>query len=359
MALNVSNLTSTVQAPVNFILMRGLLSAARKKLPYFNGTLPGKLEKAQGSASVKWRRIENLSPVTAALSELTENGPLAFGAGRTAVTPTITDVTKAISKYGNAILTTEEVDLFNVNSNTTNLMETLGANAGESLNVFMSQEFANATTIRYASGAANKSAVVAEMKINDIKYAVNQLNRQSAMKMFSMATGSQNVTSSVVRESFFGITHHDVEEDIRSLSGFIGVEQYGGYTDTLIGEFGAVGGVRWCATEISPIETGAGTTSTSDVFRGNSIDTNDIYDSYIYGKEAVGSVGLGENHAEQIYKMYDRVPTVELIKHNPGSSGVGDMFNEVGSIAWKAWFAGKILNANWIVKVQTLAKKLD
>ncbi len=358
MPLNVSNLTSTIQAPVNFVLMRGLLSAARKNLPYFNGTLPGTLEKTGGSKSVKWRRIENLSPATTALSEFTENGPLTFGVGRSTVKPTITDVTQAVAKYGNAILLTEEVDLFNVNSNSMALMETLGANAGESLNVAMATEFDNATNIRYASAAANKSAVIAEMKLPDIKWAVNQLNRNSAMKMFSMGTGSANVGSSPIRQSYFGIVNPDVEEDIRSLVGFIGVEQYGGYTQTLTGEFGAVGGVRFASSEMATVETAAGTTSTSDVFRGTSVDTNDIYKAFIYGREAVGSIGLGEQHAKEIYQMGDRVPTVELIQHRPGSSGVGDMFNEIGSIAWKAWFAGKVLNNNWIVPVYTLSKNI-
>jgi N4-gp56 family major capsid protein len=359
-ALDVSNLTSTVQAPVNFILMRGLLQAAKKTLPFFNGTLPGKLEKAQGSASVKWRRIENLAPVTSAISEHTENGPAVFGLGRNTVKPTITDITKAIAKYGNAILTTEEVDLFNVNSNTMALMDTLGANAGESLNGLMRVEFDNATQIRNASNAANKSAVVAEMKINDIKYSVNLLNRNSAIKFTSHAFGSTNIGSNPIRSSYYGICHPDVEEDIRGLTGFVGVETYGGYTETLTGEFGHINGVRWCATEIAPVETGAGTTSTSDIFRGTSVDTNDLYTSYIYGKDAVGSIGLGEEHAKETYMMGDPKfpPTVELIQHKPGSSGIGDIFNEVGSIAWKSWFAGKILDGRWVVKVVTLAKNL-
>src|SRR5687767_4209110 len=122
MALDVSNLTSTVQAPVNFVYMKGLLSAARKRLPYFNGTTPASLEKKGGSMSVKWRRIENLTAVTTALSELTENGPLAFGAGRNSVKPTVTDVTVATAKYGNLIILTEEVDLFNISPITMALM---------------------------------------------------------------------------------------------------------------------------------------------------------------------------------------------------------------------------------------------
>lgn len=363
MALVATNNASTIASPVNFVLMRGLLSAAKKTLPFFNNTLQGNLEKnGNGSASVKWRRIENLGVVTSSLSELSDGATVAFGVGRTSVKPTITDVTKAIAKYGNAITLTEEVDLFNVNSNSMALMDTLGANAGESLNYAMSQEFKNATLTRYASGAANKSAVVAEMKINDIKYAVNQLNRNSAMKVHSEGNGSTNIGTSTVRSSYFGICHPDVEEDIRGLTGFIGVEQYGGYTETFTGEFGAVAGVRWAASEMAPIETAAGTTSTSGGFRATtsaSNDENDVYWSFVYGKEAVGSVGLGENHAEEIYKMYDRVPTVELIYHKPGSSGVGDPFNEIGSIAWKSWFGGKILNGNWIVQILTLATDLS
>jgi hypothetical protein len=53
--------------------------------------------------------------------------------------------------------------------------------------------------------------------------------------------------------------------------------------------------------------------------------------------------------------MYNpvRPPAVELIYHPPGSSGILDMYNELGSIAWKAFFAGKVLNSNWIVNVRS------
>jgi hypothetical protein len=37
-----------------------VLSAARQKLPFLNGTMPGTLDRQQGSMTVKWRRIENL-----------------------------------------------------------------------------------------------------------------------------------------------------------------------------------------------------------------------------------------------------------------------------------------------------------
>lgn len=355
MAATVTTLTSNITAPVDYVLMKGLLSAARKRLPYFNGTLPGSLEKNQGSASVKWRRIENLSPATTALGEIT--GTAAFGMGRNAVQPSITDQTVAMAKYGNWILTTEELDLFNVNSRAAQLLDKLGWNAGESLNILMRDVHDGSTNVRYAGTATADTNVVTAISVNDIKHVVNQLNRQSAMKFYAMGTGSRNIGTSPIRESYFGAVHPDVEEDIRSLSGFVAVETYGGYVDVEPGEFGTVAGVRFVSTEIAPVSTGAGTT-TATGFRGATTILNDVYSTFIYGKEAVGSVGLGENHTKEIYQMGKRMPTIQLISKAVGSAGAGDPFNEVGSLAWKAWFAGKILNQNWHWKIRSLSADL-
>lgn len=367
MALLNTNFASTVQGPVNFVLMETLLSAARKKLPFFNGTLPGKLEKAQGSASVKWRRIENLAADEADLAEPIESTTPAFGNGRDSVRPTITDVTVAVAKKGRAITLSEEVDLFNVNSNSAALMDTLGANAGESLNISMRNVMvAGASTIvrntpngnAGSAAAATYSSVANSIALADIKAVVKLLGRNSAMKFTPAGFGSTNVNTQPIRQSYYGVCHTDIEEDIRDLSGFIPVEQYGGYTETEPGEFGAVGGVRWGSSEIAPIVSDGSTESAvATAYEGSSAILHHVYRSFIYGKEAVGSIGLGENHAKEIYMMYDRVPTVELIYHKPGSSGIADMFNERGSLAWKSWFAGKVLNASWIGMLNSLAKR--
>lgn len=347
---------SNIAAPVNFVLMRGLLTQARKVLPFFNGTLPGELQRNQGAATVKWRRFEDLAPTTTALGEVSTT--VAFGMGRTAVQATVTDLTVAVAKYGNHINYSEELDLFNVNSRAVQLMDVLGRNAGESLNVLMATVFDGSTNVRFGNAVAAITTVTTAISLGDIRYVVNQLNRQSAMKFFSMGTGSQNDGTSPVRASYFGITHPDAEEDIRQLTGFLGVEQYGGYIgDVQVGEFGAVGGVRWCSTPICPVATGAGTTSING-FRGGTATTNDVYKTFVYGREAVGSVGLGEQHSEEIYLMGDRPPAIELIRKAVGSAGAGDPYNEIGTLAWKAWFAAKILNQAWIWEIDTLSPDL-
>lgn len=351
-----STLATHVTAPVNVVLMRGLLSAAKRTYPYLNGTVPGTLSENQGSMTVKWRRIENLAFATTPLGE--QDGNTSWQMGRSAATPTITDLTVAIAKYGNFMNYSEELDLFNVNSRAAQLMDNLGENAGGTLNALMRNVHDAETTDRFASGVSNASTTVSAITLNDIRWAVNQLNRNSGMKFFPMGTGSQNVNTSTIRASYFGICHPDVEEDIRLLNGFIGVEQYGGYTQTFVGEFGAVGGVRFATSEIAPIDSGAGITTAAGK-RGATNILNDVYSTFIYGREAVGSVGLGENHTESIYMGSDSPPpAVSLIQKAVGSAGAADPFNEFGSLAWKSWFAGKVLNPSWHVKVQTLSNDI-
>lgn len=360
MAVLASSTASNVALGVNFQMMKGLLSAARKKLPFFNGTLPGELTKNGSTASVKWERLNNLSPTTTAMTEIT--GTTAAFFGRSTVLPTVSTVTAAMAKYGNAVLLTEEIDLLQMNLRAARFLDMLGANAGESLNLLMEAIYAGASTARWSTGAtggaASDTLVTSSISLTDIKYVVNQLDRASAMPFMPYGYGSQNIGTSPIRSAYYGIAHPDVKETIRGLSGFLGVEAYGGYTETMPYEFGAVGGVRWCETEMIPVTTGIATTSVIG-FRGATDATNDVYSTYIYGKEAIGTVGLGNMHATNAYEMYDpkNPPAIEIINKPMGTVGT-DLYNEVQSIAWKGWFSGAILNSTWVGKIRSLAVDL-
>ena len=64
-----TNSGTDVVEEVNVQLMRGLLSALNKRLPFFNGSLPGTLEGKGSTRSVRWERVENLAPATTPLAE--------------------------------------------------------------------------------------------------------------------------------------------------------------------------------------------------------------------------------------------------------------------------------------------------
>ena len=230
--------TTVISAPVNNVFQQTLLRNAKANCPYFAGSTPAEISEHQGTFTAKWRRIENLTPVTTALAELT--GSLSFPT-RAEVQPSITDVTATVSKYGNFIFLNEEVDLVNFTGQTDKLMEVLGINAGQSLNRLQRNVLEDNLTAAFAGTATTATGIQASPTTSQfiqrtaVANVQNLLNRGVAMKFTPQTTGSQNVGSTPIRQSFLGMLHPDTEEDMRTLSGFNSVETYAGQIKTYDG----------------------------------------------------------------------------------------------------------------------------
>ena len=347
--------TTQVAGPVNVVFQETLLRNAKAKCPYFVGSGPAEIREHSGSFTAKWRRIENLTPVTAALAELTGNLAIPV---RDSVQPSVTDITKAVSKYGNYMLLNEEVDVVNFTGQSDKLVEVLGINAGMSLNRLQRDEMEDNATAILANGVAAVTDIVTKLVRNDIKKAVNTLNRNTASTFLPMTEGSDRVGTSPMRDSYWGICHSDVEEDIRDMTGFIAVESYASQTAVSPGEFGAVGGVRWLSTEESSIDLAAGGAIGATGLRSVAGVKVDVYNSVVFGKDAVGSLGFGKEHIKEIYTAGDKLPSVMLINKARGSSGVADPLNELSTMGWKSWHGAKILNGNWIRNIKSGATDL-
>jgi len=355
MALTDTGQAQINQLPVDFHLMKMLLRTASANAPFYGPTMPGQLMMNAGTRSVKWERIENLDVATDPLPELTGNyAGMAFQ-NREPVIPTITPVTASMLKYGNAIALPEELELFSVNARAAKFMKTLGENAGRTLNHVLADIYATASNTRFANKVNSAGDIITSLGANDIRAAVNFVNRNDGLMFHPQITGGSFEGSSPVRPSWLGICHSDVEEDIRLIPNFISSERYGGYTQLMPGEFGAVGGVRWISTSldvlISPDAGGAAGTNNLRFTTDNT--SADVYDSYVLGMEAIGSVGLGENHSSKIYKTGDRIPAVDLIQHMPKTNGISDLYQEIYAVAWKSWMTGTVLNNDWVVRVRT------
>lgn len=358
--------TTEIAAPVNVVFQMTLLRNAKALCPYFEGTVPADISYNSGTFTAKWRRIENLTPTTTALSELT--GAITFPT-RTAVQPSVTDLTAAVSKYGQYILLNEEVDLINYNGQADKLAEILGINAGRSLNRLQRNIVEDNATAVFTAGATTATAIAATantaaLTLTGIANAVNILDRNDATKFRPQTEGSRNIGTSPIRSAYIGINHPDVTADVRLLSGFNSVETYSGQTETYMGEYGTAGGVRFIETSESTIDNGIGatiTTTTSATTQGRAATANrtDVYNTPIYGENALGSVGLGAEHVKSIYRAGDRLPAVMMINHERGSAGAADPLNEVQTMGWKSWHAGLVLNSTWVRVVRHTASRLE
>ncbi len=345
--------TTQIPQPVDVKLQKELLVNAKARCPYFVGSTPASVGVHQGTFTAKWRRYENLTPVTAALAPIT--GAPTYPT-RTAVQPSITDYTATVAKYGNYIALNEEVDLINPSNQDMKLAEILGINAGQSLNRLQRNEIEDNATVVYQSGVSADANVNSTLTLTQIKAAVNNLNRQSAMTFTAMTRGQDAENTSPIRPAYWGICHSDVEEDVRLLSGFIAAERYAGQTSLAEGEFGTVGGVRFVSSPEGSIDAGAGATGGSGVRETSS--NADLYHVPILGMDAVGSLGLDTNHVKKIYKAGDKMPAVEMIMKAKGSAGSGDPLNELATLGWKSYHAAKILNPLWVYTARCAASAL-
>jgi len=351
--------TSTVQKPINVVFEQTFLRRAQQLCPYFSGTVPGKLDKSMGTSTIKWRRIEQATPSTTALSELT--GTAAFMFGRNADTPTFTDVVATVSKYGQYYILNEELDLYSPNGTTDEFVAVLGESAGRSLNQLMRDVLEDNSTQRYAGNVASGAAVHAAPVVGDLDRVINELSKNSARPFMPMTTGSVSIGTSPILPSFWGFCHPDVAYNLSGLSGFTSVEKYAGQTEVAPGEFGlyakAGRAVRFIQSEDASKDAGAGAPlSAADLNATSSV--TDTYSIVIVGRDAAGSVGLGMRHTDGIYRAGENNGAFEMVFHERGKSGVADPFNEISTLAWKAFFAGAILNANWSRSIRVAATNL-
>lgn len=347
MALTITATDTELQKPVNVAFSETFLRRARQNLPYFMGTMPGQLNKQEGTSTIKWRRIEQETPTTTALSELT--GDASFMMGRSADTPTFTDATATVQKYGQFYIVNEEVDLYNPAGTTRELMGVLGESAGRSLNQLQRNVAEDNLTAIFAGGAASAGAVADTITAGSIQTAAVDLWTNAARTFTPITSGSQNVGTSALLPSFWAITHPHVAHDISALTGFVSVQNYVGQTRTAPGEFGfysrAGVGVRFIASQDASIDAGGGADS-SGAARETS-NATDLYYTVIYGRDALGSVGLGQSMTDGAFEAGDDTGDWEVIIHERGSGGVADPFNEVKTMAWKAFHTGKVLNSSW------------
>ena len=352
--------TTEIAGPVNVQFQVNLLRNAKAVAPYFIGTMPAEITSHGNTFTAKWRRYENLTPVTSALSELT--GGLSFPT-RTGVQPTVTDVTSTVQKFGNFIILSEEVDLININAQAAKLTEILGINAGQSLNR-LQRNVAEDNLTAFLSGTATTATDIntANYSVSDNTNLVNVLQRNDALKFRPRTEGSTFIGTQPIRDAFWVIGHVDWEEDVRELSGFRSIETYSSQTETALGEFGALGSGRLISTSEGGIDlaTGVAVTGTATASARSAGGVRyDVYNTVMYGMDCLGSLGLDATYLSEVYRVGDTLPPVMMIMNAKGSAGSADPLHEVATMGWKSWHAGQVLNGTWGRVARHSASKLN
>jgi len=325
-------LTTTVEIPsaITEFYNRQLLERA---LPYMNHDLFGQVRPLpQGNSKIaKFRRYESLGVATTPLTE---------GVPPNSTDPSYTDVTATVQTFGAYIEYSDDVDLTNPDPTLTEFDDILGEQSGETLDILRRDVVVTGTNIQYQTGST-RAGQNAAITLPTLKTILRTMERNKVKYITRILSGSPNVGSDAVPMSYVAIVHPDVAMDVRGLTGFISIEDYGQLRQIHESEIGAIPAirVRFLINSNAKKWAGAGSGSTTMV---NTSSVADVYATVVFGMNAFGIIPL-------------RGAALTSHLKARGSGGTADPLDQVGTIGWKAKTTTKILNDNFMVRIESAA----
>ena len=241
------------------------------------------------------------------------------------------EVEYSIGHYGDYIVYTDELDLYDFDNIRTSFLDILGDQADITIDTIRRDTLRGGTNVVYADGAADRAAVATGKKKlteNDFKIMAIKLKNQRAKKFKSVITGSTKIGTTPIRSSYLGIISPETTEDLRGLTGWKNVEDYSDYSKAVNDEVGMIGDFRCLeSTNNAPID----------------VSGTNVYLSLFFGENAYATTTL-------------RGKKGIMTKVKPlGSAGAEDPLDQYGTIGWKAITGCAILNEAWLIRAESTA----
>lgn len=199
------------------------------------------------------------------------------------------------------------------------------------------------TQVVYANGTA-RNAVNTPISRTKVRAAVRLLNRNKASKITRIMASSTEYGTKSVEAAYLCFAHTDAESDIRDMTGFISVADYGSRTAICPEEIGTVENVRFILSpDLAPFPDAGGAKGTMVSTTGTSAD---VYPFIIVGQHALGDVPFKGRNA--------MTPMVL----NPNTPRGGDPLGQRGTVAWKGYYTAVRLNEQWMVRAEAAVTNL-
>ncbi len=286
---------------------------------------------ANKTQSIKFRRYNSLGLRTTPLTE--------------GVTPaseklTATDITATLYQYGGLVEITDIIRDTHEDPVLQEAVAVSGEQAAKTVETLRYNVLKACTNVFYANSVANRDAVVAVINRADQRKIVRSLKRQEAQFVTQIVKSTTAFNTESILPAFVGVTHVDLETDIRSMDGFVSVADYGARAAWET-EVGSCEHVRYLtSTVFSPYEdSGSGTTTGKITTSGAQCD---VYPVLYLAKDAYGMIALKGKYAI----------TPIVINPTPSKS---DPLGQRGSVSWKTMQTTVILNDSWMAVYECAA----
>lgn len=251
------------------------------------------------------------------------------------------DYTVTLAQYGDFVTITDVVMDTHTDPILTQATEILGEQAALTVETLRFNVLKAGTNVFYGNNVAGRSDVVTAITLADQRRVTTALNRQNAKKITSVVASSPDFNTKSVEAAYVAVCHSDLENDIRGMTGFKPVSDYGTHTTPWEGEIGSVEQVRYLtSTVIAPWEGLGAAVGASGLRGGTNVD---VYPVLYFARDAFGIVPLKGKSSM----------TPMVVNPKPAA---GDPLGQRGTVGWKLYNATVILQDAWMARLEIGAK---
>lgn len=288
--------------------------------------------------TIKFRRC---IPLPLATTPLTEG-----------VTPTATQfryetVEASLQEYGSWMELTNKITDLHEDPVGRDMARMAGEQAAETVETVTYGVVKAGTNVILAGGAGARGSIAAPITLREQRLAVRTLMAFRAKRLTTILGASQMISTQPIEAAFVAVCHTDIVASIRKMAGFTSVAEYGKREVLCAEEIGSVEDVRYVASPLFTAFADAGGAAGSD-YLSTSGTNADVYPIIVLAQDAFGHIALkGTKAFGGAIK-----PKVRM----PGKPDSNDPMGRTGSVAWNTWYVAKILNDNWMVRIEAAAE---
>lgn len=269
--------------------------------------------------------------------------PLVEGVSPTAQQMSYVDVSCQLNQYGAVVEITDKVADMQEDPVLKDASMLCGEQAAETMEMILYGVLKAGTNVQYSNGAS-RAAVNTALALGDLRSAVRTLKSNRGKPITQMLSGSTSYNTTPVEGGYVAFGHTDLEADLRGLTGFTPVAEYGSRQPLCPEEFGTIENIRIITSPLLTAWSGAGADSTDAMIETS--DATDVYPLIVIAKEAYGLVPLKGANAMKPMVL------------NPNTPRGGDPLGQIGTVGWKTFFNAVRLNEAWMVRIETGATAL-
>lgn len=256
------------------------------------------------------------------------------------------DVSAVLAQYGAWIPFTDVLQDTHEDPNLNTMTMLAGEQAALTKERILWNMMLGGTNVIYSGTATARNQVIAPVDLGDLRLVQRTLKVAMAKPVTRMVPATDRVGTQPVAGGYIGIGHTNMEQDIRSIPGFVPRENYSNSGATISDfEIGKVEDLRILLAPHVTYFPGAGGTIGTGVLRTGG--KADVYPLVFFGQDAFAATPLkGEDSA--------RV----AVKNPRMGESYEDPLGQRGFVAWKMWYSAARLNEAWIVRVEAAVSAL-